>query len=42
MGPETLPSLDAEIRTLRRRGIRFLGYINPYVGAGMSLFREGD
>ena len=38
--PERYPGLDAEIRTLRRRGIRFLGYINPYVGAGMSLFRE--
>jgi len=38
--PERYPGFDVEIRALRRRGIRFLGYINPYVGAGMSLFHE--
>jgi alpha-glucosidase len=37
---ERYPGLDREIAALRARGIRFLGYINPYVGAGMSLFRE--
>jgi alpha-glucosidase len=34
------PGLDKEIRALKGEGVRFLGYINPYVGAGMSLFRE--
>lgn len=34
------PGLDAEIRALKGEGVRFLGYINPYVGADMSLFRE--
>ena len=34
------PGLQQEIARLKRDGIRFLGYINPYVGAGMSLFQE--
>jgi len=34
------PGLQEEIPRLKREGIRFLGYINPYVGAGMGLFRE--
>ena len=34
------PKLQEEIARLKREGIRFLGYINPYVGAGMSLFLE--
>ncbi len=34
------PGLDKEIRALKGEGVRFLGYINPYVGAGMSLFNE--
>ena len=34
------PGLREEIAKLKREGIRFLGYINPYVGAGMSLFKE--
>ena len=34
------PELDREIRALKGEGVRFLGYINPYVGAGMSLFKE--
>jgi len=34
------PGLDRAIPRLRAEGVRFLGYINPYVGAGMSLFNE--
>ncbi|MCE1195972.1 alpha-glucosidase [bacterium] len=34
------PRLDNEILALRDQGVRFLGYVNPYVGAGMSLFKE--
>jgi alpha-glucosidase len=37
---ERYPGLDAEIRRLRAEGVRFLGYINPYVAAGRSLFAE--
>lgn len=36
------PGLDRKIAELRERGVRFLGYINPYVGAGMSLFLEAS
>ncbi len=34
------PGLDAEIPKLRARGVRFLGYINPYVAAEKPLFAE--
>jgi alpha-glucosidase len=34
------PGLDAEIAALKREGVRFLGYINPYVAAGKPLFEE--
>lgn len=37
---ERYPGLDRKIAELKERGVRFLGYINPYVGAGMSLFQE--
>ncbi len=37
---ERYPGLDKAIRALALEGVRFLGYINPYVGAGMSLFNE--
>jgi sulfoquinovosidase len=37
---ERYPGLDREIAALKSRGVRFLGYINPYVGANMSLFNE--
>ncbi|HET7839390.1 MAG TPA: alpha-glucosidase [Rectinemataceae bacterium] len=39
---ERYPGLDAAIRRLSDEGVRFLGYINPYVGAGMSLFNEAS
>lgn len=38
--PERYPGLDRAIRKLKAEGVRFLGYINPYVAAGKSLFEE--
>ena len=40
--PDRYPGLDEAIRNLRSEGVRFLGYINPYVAAGKSLFREAS
>ncbi len=37
---ELYPGLDEEILKLRERGIRFLGYINPYVAIEGHLFKE--
>ncbi len=37
---ERYPDLNTVINSLKERGVRFLGYINPYVGADMSLFNE--
>ena len=37
---ERYPCLDGEIPRLEREGVRFLGYINPYVVEGRSLYRE--
>jgi alpha-glucosidase len=34
------PDLDKEIKRLNDRGIKFLGYINPYVAIEGSLFKE--
>jgi alpha-glucosidase len=34
------PGLDKEIGRLKSEGVHFLGYINPYLGEGMSLFQE--
>ncbi len=39
---ELYPGLDKEIPKLRERGIRFLGYINPYVAVEGSLFKEAS
>lgn len=38
--PEEYPNLDIEIKKLKERGIRFLGYINPYVVEGYDLYEE--
>ncbi|PKL08588.1 MAG: alpha-glucosidase [Spirochaetae bacterium HGW-Spirochaetae-7] len=38
--PERYPGLPAAIERWRKEGVRFLGYANPYVGAGHSLFKE--
>ncbi len=37
---EEYPNLDKEIVKLNERGIRFLGYINPYVVYEGSLYKE--
>ncbi|MBL8967731.1 MAG: alpha-glucosidase, partial [Spirochaetaceae bacterium] len=37
---ERYPRLDEEIVRLRAEGVRFLGYVNPYVAAGRPLFAE--
>ena len=39
--PEMYPDLPAEIEKLHARGIKFLGYINPYLVEGGELYREG-
>ncbi len=36
------PGLDKEIPKLKERGIRFLGYINPYIAVEGSLFEEAS
>lgn len=39
---ERFPGLPDRIAALERRGIRFLGYVNPYLCADGSLFPEAD
>ena len=39
--PEMYPDLPAEIEKLHARGIRFLGYINPYLVEGGALYQKG-
>lgn len=36
------PNLPAEIEKYRKKGIRFLGYINPYLVQGGVLFAEAE
>jgi len=38
--PVLYPGLDTAIPRLRARGVRFLGYINPYVAVEGNLFAE--
>jgi len=38
--PELYPHLERTIAELRSRGLRFLGYINPYIAEGKSLYLE--
>ncbi|MGL5904890.1 MAG: alpha-glucosidase [Cetobacterium sp.] len=38
--PEEYPNLDVEIKKMKERGIKFLGYINPYVIEGYDLYEE--
>ncbi len=38
--PQRYPGLDREIPRLEAEGVRFLGYINPYVAKDKSLFVE--
>ena len=37
---ERYPDLPARIAELRARGIRFLGYVNPYLAVGGPLYAE--
>ena len=39
--PEMYPDLPEEIEKLHARGIRFLGYINPYLVEGGELYQKG-
>ncbi len=39
--PDMYPDLPAKIAALHARGIRFLGYVNPYLVKDGELFREG-
>ncbi len=36
------PNLDRIVSELKADGVRFLGYINPYVAADKSLFQEAE
>ena len=36
--PQRYPNLDTQIGDLRARGIRFLGYVNPYLAVDGSLY----
>ena len=38
---EMYPNLPAEIEKLHNRGIKFMGYINPYLVEGGKLYQEG-
>jgi sulfoquinovosidase len=38
--PQRYPGLDREIEALQGRGIRFLGYVNPYLCVDGSLYPE--
>ncbi len=40
--PTLYPHLDKEIANLGRQGVRFLGYINPYLLEGHELYREAE
>ena len=39
---ERYPGLRARISALKEKGIRFLGYVNPYLAADGPLFREAE
>ena len=40
--PSRYPALDARIAALRARGIRFLGYVSPYLCSDGTLFPEAE
>ena len=39
---ELYPNLDKEINNLNKRGIRFLGYINPFLAVEGKLYKEAS
>ena len=40
--PSLYPDLDKEITNLKKQGVRFLGYINPYLLEGHELYKEAE
>ena len=40
--PEEYPNLDVKIKEWKEKGIRFLGYINPYVAVEGDLFKTSN
>ena len=40
--PDLYPGLDVKIHDMKRDGIRFLGYINPYVLEDFPLYQEAE
>ncbi|APH06898.1 alpha-glucosidase [Bacillus weihaiensis] len=40
--PEEYPNLDTKIHEWKEKGIRFLGYINPYVAVEGDLFQHAN
>lgn len=40
--PQRYPGLDEAVPRLRSEGVRFLGYINPYLAAGKPLFDQAS
>ncbi|CAD8121892.1 unnamed protein product [Paramecium sonneborni] len=40
--PELYPGLDQKINILKEQGIRFMGYINPYLAAEKNLCKEAS
>ncbi|MGG4130501.1 alpha-glucosidase [Paenibacillus illinoisensis] len=40
--PQEYPELDTKIPEWKSKGVRFLGYINPYVAVEGELYKEAD
>lgn len=40
--PDRYPDLPARIDALRAEGLRFLGYVNPYIAVDAALFAEAE
>ena len=40
--PQEYPELDTKINEWKNKGIRFLGYINPYVAIEGNLYKEAE
>ncbi|MFP3489254.1 glycoside hydrolase family 31 protein, partial [Staphylococcus sp. SIMBA_130] len=38
--PDEYPELDQKVKEWKEKGIRFMGYINPYVAVEGDLYRE--
>ncbi|TXC82199.1 alpha-glucosidase [Metabacillus litoralis] len=40
--PDEYPDLDVKIKEWKEKGIRFMGYINPYLAVEGDLFKEAE